>query len=133
MLELERNSPLEAVALGEFFARCGWEESEAATKLEWVLAASDEWVVCRLEGQLIGFGRSCRLDGVERVVFDVLVDPRFRGSGLGHEIVRLLTEGRDGPGAAVALKIPIASPDTYVGRSHRPAGRSADPGTEDGE
>ena len=92
MLELERNSPIEAEALNEFFARCGWQEPDAAPKLEWALAASDEWVVCRLDGQLVGFGRSCRLGPVRRVVFDVVVDPRFQASGLKGAIVRLLTE-----------------------------------------
>ncbi|OFW60064.1 MAG: hypothetical protein A2133_10295 [Actinobacteria bacterium RBG_16_64_13] len=92
MLELERNSPIEAETLREFFTRCGWQASEATAKLEWALAASDEWVVCKLDGQLVGFGRSCRLDAVNRVVFDALVDPRFNESGLRGEIVRLLTE-----------------------------------------
>ena len=92
MFELERNSPIETSDLTEFFARCGWQEPGAAAKLEWALAASEEWVVCKLDGQLIGFGRSCRLDALSRVVFDALVDPRFRFSGLRGEIVRLLAE-----------------------------------------
>jgi hypothetical protein len=117
MLELERNSPIEALALSEFFARCGWAESEAATKLEWALAAADEWVVCRLDGQLIGFGRVCRLDPVKRVLFDVLVDPRFKDTGLGLEIVRLLTENAGSLKTRVVFKAPLASPGTYLGRS----------------
>jgi len=96
MLELERNSPIEAEALNEFFSRCGWQEADAASKLEWALAASDEWVVCRLDGQLVGFGRSCRLGPLRRVVFDVVVDPRLRDSGLKGAIVRLLTENTGG-------------------------------------
>ena len=96
MLEVERNSPIDSETLTEFFARCGWEEPDAAAKLEWALAASEEWVVCRLDGQVIGFGRSCRLDPVNRVVFDLVVDPRVRGTGLRGEIVRLLTENAGG-------------------------------------
>lgn len=92
MLEFERNSPIETTILAEFFARCGWQEVEAGPKLEWALAASEEWVICKLDGELIGFGRSCRLGPVKRVVFDVLVDSRFQGSGLRREIVRLLSE-----------------------------------------
>jgi hypothetical protein len=92
MLEFERNSSVDFTVLGEFFARCGWDEVDAEAKLEWVLAASIEWVLCKLDGDLIGFGRSCRLGPMNRVVFDVLVDARFRGSGLRHEIVRLLSE-----------------------------------------
>jgi hypothetical protein len=96
MIEVERNSPIETAALTEFFARCGWQEPGAALKLEWALAASEEWVACRLDGQLIGFGRSCRLDALNRVVFDALVDPRFDRSGLRGEIVRLLMENVGG-------------------------------------
>lgn len=96
MLELERNSPIEAEALSEFFSRCGWREVDAASKLEWALAASDAWVVCRLDGQLVGFGRSCLLGPLDRVVFDVVVDPRLRASGLKGAIVHLLTEDTGG-------------------------------------
>jgi hypothetical protein len=41
---------------------------------------------------VVGFGRSCRLGPVSRVVFDVLVDARFHGRGLRAEILRLLTQ-----------------------------------------
>jgi hypothetical protein len=92
MLEFERNSSVDIAALGEFFARCGWHEVDAEAKLEWVLAASVEWVVCKLDGDLIGFGRSCRLGPMNRVVFDVLVDARFRASGLRYAIVHMLSE-----------------------------------------
>ena len=96
MLEIERNSPIESVALSEFFNRCGWAEPGAAVMLEWALAASEEWVICRLDGELIGFGRSCRLNPVHRVVFDALVDPRFEQTGLRGEIVRALSEHTGG-------------------------------------
>ena len=96
MFEVERNSPIETEALAEFFARCGWQEPGAPVTLEWALTASEEWVSCRLDGELVGFGRSCRLDAMNRVVFDALVDPRFEGTGLRGEIVRLLAEGAGG-------------------------------------
>jgi hypothetical protein len=92
MIEVERNNPVDPKTLSEFFARCGWEEPDAAAKLEWALAASEEWVVCRLDGEMIGFGRSCRLGPVKRIVFDLVVDPRFKKTGLRGEIARLLTE-----------------------------------------
>jgi hypothetical protein len=137
MLEVVRNSPIEAEALTEFFARCGWRERDAAAKLEWALAASEEWVVCKLDGQLIGFGRSCRLDPVKRVVFDVVVDPRFEDSGFQSAIVRLLTENAGGleevsvfsdrqakllgfpsaPGGETDPgSLPAVSPTAYLGR-----------------
>jgi hypothetical protein len=90
MIEVERNRPVDAEDLSEFFGRCGWQEPAAATKLEWAMAASDEWVVCRLDGELVGFARSCRLGPLDRVVFDATVDPRFKHSGLRAEIVALL-------------------------------------------
>lgn len=119
MLEFERNTPIETTVLAEFYARCGWQEVEAAAKLDWVLAGSEEWVICKLDGELIGFGRSCRLGPVKRVVFDVLVDSRFRGSGLRHEIVRLLSENA---GSLEEVSVftemqayPVASTTTYTG------------------
>jgi hypothetical protein len=139
MLEFERNSAVDVAVLGEFFARCGWQEVDAEAKLEWVLAASVEWVLCKLDGDLIGFGRSCRLGPMNRVVFDVLVDSRFRGSWLSHEIVRLLSESagrleevsvfREGeahplgfpqaaPDELESDALPKAPPGAYLGRRH---------------
>jgi hypothetical protein len=96
MLEFEFNSQMDAATLVEFFARCGWEGEAVADDLEWVLANSEEWVLCRLDGELIGFGRSCRLGPLDRVVFDVMVDVRYRDQGLQAEIVRLLSMNAGG-------------------------------------
>ena len=143
MIELERNSPVDAGALSEFFGRCGWDEPDAVAKLEWALAASDEWIVCRLDGQLIGFGRSCRLSPVRRIVFDLVVDPRFKGTGLRAEMARLLTENAGGleevsvfserpaalPGYFAVIKggtgadhAPVASPRVYLGKRFATSG-----------
>jgi hypothetical protein len=135
MIEVERNKPVDAEDLSEFFRRCGWEEPAAATKLEWAMAASDEWVVCRLEGELVGFARLCRLGPLDRVVFDALVDPRFKYSLLRAQMVALLAvtagrfervlvfgkppELRVPPGATDAfgpLYIPPVSPEMYTGK-----------------
>jgi len=157
MLEFERNTSLDVAVLGEFFSRCGWRETDAEAKLGWVLAASEEWVVCKLDGELIGFGRSCRLGPMNRIVFDVLIDTRFRASGLKHEIVRLLSEHAGGLeevsvfteqearplGSLPAAKddldpryLPKASPGTYLGRqeasSAAGAPRTTDPRDERG-
>ncbi len=139
MLEFEFNTPVETDTLVEFFARCGWEADEAGAKVEWALAASDQWVLCKLDGEVIGFGRSCRFGPVKRVVFDVLVDSRFRGRGLRAEIVRLLSQGagrleevsvfsdgRESPFEVAVigevgsplLDFPLVSPDIYLGRRH---------------
>jgi hypothetical protein len=90
MLQLERNRPIDTEVLGEFFTRCGWNAPAGTTVLEWAMAAADEWVACTLDGQLVGFARACRLGPSHRVVFDALVDPRFRDTGLRSVIVRLL-------------------------------------------
>lgn len=146
MFEVERNSPIDTNVLSEFFTRCGWQESGGAVKLEWALATSEEWVACRLDGQLIGFGRSCRLDAINRVVFDAMVDPRFEDTGLRAEIVRLLTENAGGlevvsvftarhanPLASLAALegeiepgyFPLAPPEAYLGG--RPVGEEREP------
>lgn len=93
MVEFEFNNPVDTADLTEFFARCGWEEVDAGVKLEWALASSEDWVVCREEGQLVGFGRSYRLNPLKRMVFDVVVDVRFRQGGLKERIIGLLSAG----------------------------------------
>jgi hypothetical protein len=92
MLEFARNQPIDAEVLAGLFARCGWEDEGAGVKLKWALAASEEWVVCKLDGELIGFGRSCRLGPVKRVMFDVMVDPRYDHPVVRRQIVRLLAQ-----------------------------------------
>jgi len=96
MVEFEFNSHIDTSALVEFFARCGWDDLEAGVKLEWALATSEDWVACRLDGELIGFGRSYRLDAFRRMVFDVLVDTRYRGGSLREQIVAILSAGAGG-------------------------------------
>lgn len=139
MLQLERNRPIDTEVLGEFFARCGWRMPAGTAALEWAMAAADEWVACRLDGELVGFARSCRLSPSHRVVFDALVDPRFKNTGLRSVIVRLLAatagdlervsvfdETRDHSGAMPQvltrdygpLCIPDVSPDAYLGKRH---------------
>jgi len=142
MLEFEFNTPVETAVLAEFFARCGWSEKDAGAKLEWALAASDQWVLCKLDGEVIGFGRSSLLGPLKRVVFDVLVDARYQGRGLRLEIVRLLSQGAGrleevsvfSERAAFLLEsvnrestsplesLPLASPGTYLGKRHNTSG-----------
>jgi hypothetical protein len=146
MIELERNKPVDTEDLSEFFSRCGWDEPAGATKLEWALAASHEWVVCRLEGELIGFARSCRLGAFDRVVFDAVVDPRFTYTTLRSQMVavlavtagrfeRVLVFGRRleeapalpfGPEAFGPFYAPPVTPDMYTGKP-RAAMPEADP------
>jgi hypothetical protein len=116
MFELERNSLVEPTHLAEFLGRCGWQDPQAATKLGWVLADSDEWVVCRLDGEVIGFGRSTRSSRFRHRLVSVLVDPRYEQTGLSAAIVRLLAEGWEGTAAVSAAGVPAAPDDAYLGR-----------------
>jgi hypothetical protein len=77
MFEFAYNEPLDSTALAELFTREGWEEEESASKLDWAIAASEDWVTCRVGGELVGFGRTYRLDASHKLVFDVVVDERF--------------------------------------------------------
>jgi hypothetical protein len=105
-------------------------------KLEWVVASSEDWITCTVEGELVGFARTFRLDPLRMVVFDVVVDERYAGWGLDLEIVRRLTAGsgeherieifrRDdrgnavvpGVGAAVEYRVPDAPPGAYLGQA----------------
>lgn len=95
MFEFARNEPVEASALADLFGRIGWREEQPAVKLEWAMRASEDWVTCRVEGELVGFGRTYRLDAVHKLVFDVVVDERFAEYGVADEIVRRLALGGD--------------------------------------
>jgi hypothetical protein len=131
MFEVERNTPVDGAQLAEFFGRCGWQEEEAGAKLEWALAASSEWVVCRLDGLLVGFGRTCRLGPASRVLFDVVVDPRFQSVGLRREIVRLLTQNVSSlEEVSVFRERPVGLPDRTVPAGGGPVGVYAPPAPE---
>lgn len=143
MFEIEKNTPLDPAQLAELFARCGWQEEQAELKLSWVLACSTEWVACRFQGELIGFGRSCRLGPLERVLFDVVVDPRFNAVLVKAEILKSLTQdvggleqvsvftGRGEFGSAQSpeaergaarMRVPAAPADAYLGARNKDAG-----------
>jgi hypothetical protein len=116
MLEVERNTPIEPGVLAEFLARCGWDDSQAAAKLSWVLRGSVEWVACRLDGELIGFGRSIRSRQEGQTVLSVLVDPRYRETALAAAMVHMLTGRGAGPAIRAAFDLPHAPPDAYLGK-----------------
>jgi len=90
MFEYEYNPPLDCGALAELFAQTGWQEADSGAKLEWMVAGSEDWITCRVDGELVGFGRTFRLDAVRRLVFDVVVDQRYEGWGVDEEIIRRL-------------------------------------------
>jgi hypothetical protein len=135
MFQYQHNLPVDATALAQLFERVGWYETDPGSKLEWVVASSEEWVTCTIDGELVGFGRTFRLDAAHKLVFDVVVDARFEGLGVDDEIIRMLagdeTEGgsvmifrpdEDEWGTAGGLGpdrldywVPEAPPGTYLG------------------
>jgi hypothetical protein len=122
MLEFVRNEAVDAEILADLFARCGWEDENAGEKLRWVLAGSAEWVVCRREGELIGFGRSSRLGPVKRVVLDVMVDPRFDHPLVRGQILKLLAQS-----AGLLEEVSVFAPR----EPGTPAAGMAEPGLAD--
>ena len=116
MLEVERNPPVEPGLLSEFLGRCGWEDPEAAAKLWWVLVASEHWVVCRLDGEMIGFGRSARSRETRQAVLSVMVDPRFDETSLKGALAYLLVERAAQLVWVPRHAAPDAPPDAYLGK-----------------
>jgi len=134
VFDFKYNPPVDSTVLADFFKRNGWRETEPGLKMEWAIASSDEWVTCTVEGELVGFGRSCSLGSGRKMLFDVIVDKRFTGQGLDDEIIRLLVEGSQeteevavfhsddlvpsGNGVGlwgVVARLPEAPPGTYLG------------------
>jgi hypothetical protein len=134
MFEYEQHNPVDSGALAELFSRVGWDESDPSDKLDWMVANSEDWVTCRVDGELIGFGRTFRLSPGRTVLFDLVVDERFYGFGVDEEIVRRLSRGflgaaqievfrqdpaeLTGPGEPLGRLdywVPLAPPETYLG------------------
>ena len=88
--EYAQDAPVDVDALAGLFERVGWCDADSCSKLEWAMAASERWVTCEVEGELVGFGRLYKVDALIKLVFDVVVDQRFQGFGVDTEIVRML-------------------------------------------
>ena len=116
MLKVERNSHVEPTMFAEFLARCGWEDPEAAAKLGWLLAGSEDWVVCKVDGEMIGFGRTTPTHGPPGSSVSVLVDPRFSETGLQGAITYLLAERTASLAFAPPRSLPVAPPSAYLGK-----------------
>jgi len=116
MLEVERNPNIEPSVFTEFLARCGWEDPEAAAKLGWLLAASEHWIVCKVDGEMIGFGRTTPVHEPPGASMSVLVDPRFGDTGLRGAIAYLLVERRESLALVPPTSLPAAAPGAYLGK-----------------
>jgi hypothetical protein len=132
MFNFAQHEPLDSAELADFFARWGWSAPQATLAVEWAIAAAEDWVTCTVDGELVGFGRTCLLDGYHRLAFDLVVDERFRGFGVDLEILRRLAgsvqggeltvfrtlpspEASTGHPSAAAFGVPDAPPGAYLG------------------
>jgi hypothetical protein len=132
MFSFAQHEPLDPAELADFFTRSGWSAPQATLAAEWAIAAAEDWVTCTVDGELVGFGRTCLLDGYHRLAFDLVVDECFRGFGVDLEILRRLAgsaEGGEltvfrsspysqvsaGHSSAAAYHVPDAPPGAYLG------------------
>ncbi|MHC5064337.1 MAG: GNAT family N-acetyltransferase [Planctomycetota bacterium] len=80
------------------FESTGWNERYAASHPELARALADSWhfVTARDKDRLIGSGRIISDGVLYALVLDIMVDPDYRGQGIGREIMtRLLAEVRE--------------------------------------
>ena len=129
MVAFTHNAPLDLDVLTDLFSRSGWSVDEPERAVEWAVAASDSWIACVVDEELVAFGRTCRLDELRSLACDVVVDERYRGLGLEEEIIRRLAGETEGdvlvlfPGllpergrrSFSSYQLPEAPPGTYVG------------------
>jgi hypothetical protein len=126
--EYAEDAPVDVVALAALFERGGWCDADSCATLEWAIAASERWITCEVEGELVGFGRLYKVDALVKLVFDVVVDDRFQGLGVESQIVRMLADDATGmhdvqvfraepvrPAGIEGYDVPDASPGTYLG------------------
>lgn len=88
-----------------FRAEAGWG-AITADEAYLALVGSQFGVVARHEGRIIGFGRVVGDGALNVYVQDLIVDPGWRGRGVGGRILAALIErieGSHGPGAMIGL------------------------------
>jgi hypothetical protein len=129
MFEYTQDAAIDVDVLAGLFQRVGWSDADSSCKLEWAMAASERWITCEVEGELIGFGRLYKVDSLVKLVFDVVVDERFQDFGVDAEIVRMLAAGEVtgmhelqvfrtpvvGAAGVEGYDVPEAPPGTYLG------------------
>ncbi len=78
--------------LQRLFAQTTWAEHRTLAGIKTMLNHTPVSVAARSEGVLIGFARAIT-DGIYRALIDdVVVDNRWRGHGVGQELIRRLLE-----------------------------------------
>lgn len=86
------NGPVDPVEYAELFDSTGWNDLYRCTPQELAATLEASWVrVCARDGtSLIGSGRVVSDGVLYGVVFDMVVAPKYRGRGIGTEILRRL-------------------------------------------
>lgn len=101
--------------------REGWGEiTEAQAYL--ALAGSQFGALARVDGAIIGFGRVVGDGALNFYVQDLIVDPDWRGRGVGARLLDALVErieGAAGPGATIALFAAEGREGFYEARGFR--------------
>ncbi|GAA0715616.1 hypothetical protein GCM10009430_10320 [Aquimarina litoralis] len=80
-----------------FFLQTSWAKDRTIESIQKLLKHTKIFVVIRNEdtNQLIGFGRAIS-DGVFRALLDdIVIDTKYRGNGLGKQIIRELLKELD--------------------------------------
>ena len=84
-------APDDLSALRKLYIEAGWiTPDDPANFLPEVLERSAVAVGAFNDGSLIGFGRALSDNCSDAYIQDVVVDPKFRGQGIGSRIIRFL-------------------------------------------
>ena len=84
-------APDDLSALRKLYIESGWiTPDDPANFLPEVLERSAVAVGAFNDGSLIGFGRALSDNCSDAYIQDVVVDPKFRGQGIGSRIIRFL-------------------------------------------
>jgi spermidine synthase len=91
--EIVREAPLEAI-VDLYRAGGWWEESDHnRAVIPRMICGSFCFMVARTQdGRIVGMGRAISDGASDAYIQDVVVLPKFRGHGLGRELVRRLTQ-----------------------------------------
>ena len=97
---LKTPTQAEIARLVELYKGQGWweEGKEGPDLVVRIVAGSHYFAVAEINDKIVGFGRAISDRASDAYVQDVLVDPDYRGQGIGRRIVLELTEKIHGDG-----------------------------------
>ena len=76
------------------FATTGWNDEYRLSAEELYAAITNSWHVISVyhDDQLVGFGRVVSDGVLHAMIYDLIVDPLYRGNGIGAEILKRVVE-----------------------------------------